>query len=83
MKENVLNYEPHIALFVEDEDALVFYKRIVELSDSILKPNGSLYFEINEGLGKSTTEIMQEQFDSIELRKDINGKDRMIKGIKR
>ena len=82
MKENVLNYEPHLALFVDDEDAFVFYKRIVELSDTLLKQEGSLYFEINEGLGEGTMNVMNNRFKNVELRKDINGKDRMIKGIR-
>lgn len=82
MQTNVLNYEPHLALFVEDNDALIFYKRIVELSKSILKPNGLLYFEINEGLGEGTKDVMKSEFEAIELRQDISGKNRMIKGIK-
>ena len=83
MKENVLNYEPHIALFVADNDALVFYKRIVALSETLLVKGGAMYFEINEALGLEVQELMDLIYDNIEIRKDILGKDRMVKGIKR
>lgn len=83
MKENVVNYEPHLALFVEDDDPLIFYKQIVAVSEQLLKPEGTLYFEINEGLGAETVKVMEPDFNNIELRKDMLGKDRMIKGIKK
>jgi release factor glutamine methyltransferase len=82
MRENVLNYEPHLAMFVEDEDALLFYRLIVEFSEVYLKKEGSLYFEINEGLGEETANLLKSLFKNVELREDINGKQRMIKGIK-
>ena len=82
MQSNVLNYEPHLALFVEDDDALLYYRAIIDFSKKYLKAGGSLYFEINEGLGESTTKIMSDLFKDMELKKDMSGKDRMIKGIK-
>ncbi len=83
MSANVLNHEPHLALFVKDDDALLFYRKITEISESILKPNGQLYFEINENLGERTKELLaNNSFNNIELKMDIFEKDRMIKAIK-
>ncbi len=81
MADNVLKYEPHIALFVKDNNALIFYSKIVTLSKSLLNKKGRLYFEINEYLGNDTKVLMeQENFKDIKLRQDIFEKDRMIKG---
>jgi len=83
MKKNVLDFEPHLALFVEDEDSLLFYRKITQLTNKILKPKGQLYFEINEHLGKEMVKLLRENgFEEIELKSDIFGKDRIIKGIK-
>ena len=83
MRANVLDHEPHLALFVKDNDALLFYRKITEVARNILKPNGQLYFEINESLGNSTEELLVDaSYKSIELKKDIFEKDRMIKAIK-
>jgi release factor glutamine methyltransferase len=80
IKKNVLDYEPHLALFVEDTNALIFYKKIAELAKKSLSPNGKLYFEINQYLGKEMIEMLEKMnFKNIELRKDIYGNDRMIK----
>ncbi len=82
MTDNVLKYEPHLALFVKNDDALVFYRKIVALSKSLLNKNGQLYFEINEYLGNDTKVLMeQENFKDIKLKQDVFEKDRMIKGI--
>ena len=79
IKKNVLEYEPHLALFVEDNDALLFYRKIAELALTGLKPNGKLFFEINQYLGKETVELLENLgFKNIELRKDFVGNDRMI-----
>ena len=76
---NVLQYEPHLALFVEDNDALLFYRKIAELAKINLSENGSLYFEINQYLGKETVALLINLgFKNIELRKDIYGNNRMI-----
>jgi release factor glutamine methyltransferase len=79
IKKNVLDNEPHLALFVEDNDALIFYKKIAELANINLAPNGKLYFEINQYLGKEMIDLLEKMnFKNIELRKDIYGNDRMI-----
>ncbi|WPR71543.1 peptide chain release factor N(5)-glutamine methyltransferase [Flavobacterium sp. NG2] len=83
IKNNVLEYEPHLALFVADDNALVFYRKIAELAQQHLTPNGQLYFEINQYLGKEMVGLLEELgYINIELRKDIYGNDRMIFGEK-
>lgn len=84
IKPNVLDNEPHLALFVENENPLVFYKAITDFAVDKLKSNGSLYFEINQYLGQETKQLLVDaQFEAIELRKDLNGNDRMLKGTKK
>lgn len=79
IKKNVLDYEPHLALFVEDNDALLFYRKIAQLSKTSLTQNGKLYFEINQYLGKETVGLLEElEYENIKLLKDIYGNDRMI-----
>ena len=79
---NVLKYEPHLALFVEDNDALLFYRKIAELAKINLSENGNLYFEINQYLGKETVELLENLgFRNIELHKDIYNNNRMISCI--
>ena len=83
IKKNVLHYEPHLALFVEDNDALLFYRKIAQLALKNLAPNGLLFFEINQYLGKETVALLENLgFKNIELRKDIYGNDRMISCVK-
>ncbi|MGC4040207.1 MAG: peptide chain release factor N(5)-glutamine methyltransferase [Flavobacterium sp.] len=83
IKPNVLEYEPHLALFVDDNDALLFYRKIAELALKSLSPNGKLYFEINQYLGKETVCLLEGLgFKNIILRKDIYGNDRMIQSTK-
>ena len=83
IKSNVLDYEPHLALFVEDDDALLFYRKIAQLAKKNLTKNGRLYFEINQYLGKETFELLESLgFKNVELRKDIYGNDRMIRGTR-
>ncbi len=80
IKKNVLVYEPHLALFVEDTDALLFYRKIAQLAIKNLSPNGLLFFEINQYLGKETVELLENiGFKNIELKKDMFGNDRMIR----
>ena len=80
IKKNVLDYEPHLALFVEDTDALLFYRKIAQLAQKNLPQDGLLYFEINQYLGKETTEMLQQMaFTKVELKKDMYSNDRMIK----
>ena len=79
IKQNVLDYEPHLALFVDDNDALVFYRKIALLAKDNLPQNGKLYFEINQYLGKETAEMLENfGFTNVVLRKDIYGNDRML-----
>ena len=83
IKKNVLDYEPHLALFVEDTDALLFYRKIAQLALKNLTPNGILFFEINQYLGNETVELLQNLgFKNIELKKDIYGNDRMVKSTR-
>lgn len=79
IKNNVLNYEPHLALFVDDNDALIFYRKIASLAHNNLLENGQLYFEINQYLGKEMVDLLGKMdFINIDLRKDIYDNDRMI-----
>lgn len=79
IKPNVLDYEPHLALFVEDTDSLIFYRKIALLAKQYLKPGGKLYYEINQYLGPETVALLEEiGFKNIVLRKDFVGNDRMI-----
>jgi release factor glutamine methyltransferase len=80
IKNNVLENEPHLALFVANKNPLIFYAKIADLAKQQLSKNGLLFFEINQYLGKETVELLQEKgFKNIELRKDLFGNDRMIK----
>lgn len=80
MQKNVLDHEPELALFVEDENPLLFYDKIADLAKNHLSKNGQLYFEINQYLGKETVELLKTKgFTEIELKKDFFGVDRMIK----
>jgi release factor glutamine methyltransferase len=83
IKKNVLEHEPHLALFVEDHDALIFYRKIAELAQKNLKENGQLYFEINQYLGKEMVDLLELMgFVEVALRKDIYCNDRMIMATK-
>jgi release factor glutamine methyltransferase len=83
IKNNVLNNEPHLALFVDDNNPLVFYRAITEFAQEKLNTNGSLFFEINEYLGKETKELVEGfGFVNVEIIKDMFGKDRMLKANK-
>jgi release factor glutamine methyltransferase len=80
IQANVLEHEPHLALFVADEDPLLFYRKIGELAFEYLTPNGSLFVEINQYLGEAIVQLFQEiGFTQVELRKDLYGNDRMIR----
>jgi release factor glutamine methyltransferase len=83
MNRNVLDFEPHNALFVPDEDPLVFYRAIVKISGRILKPGGKIYFEINEKKGEAISLLLESAgYSDIRVIKDINDKNRIIKGRK-
>ena len=80
MAANVLNHEPHLALFVENHDALLFYKKIGELAFESLSENGSLYFEINQAYGEAVKLLLQEiGFTRVQVKQDIFKNDRMIR----
>ena len=80
MRDNVLNWEPHNALFVSDNDPLIFYRNILEFAQTHLNENGEIWFEINEYLGKEMTVLCKEYgFSDIEIFKDFRGKERVVK----
>ena len=80
MEANVLDYDPHTALFVSDEDPLIFYRAIGEFALTHLKDRGALYFEINQYLGRETCDLLIAMgYRNVEMREDINGNPRMIK----
>jgi release factor glutamine methyltransferase len=82
MLPNVLNYEPHIALFVPSKDPLIFYRQITSFAKNQLKPNGKIYFEINQSAGYTCVNLLKKEgFEQVELRKDIFGKNRMVRAI--
>ncbi len=82
IKNNVLENEPHLALFVEDNNPLIFYSKIADLARIHLKKGGILFFEINQYLGKETVEMLkQKDYNTITLKKDLFGNDRMVKAI--
>ncbi|MBS9524376.1 peptide chain release factor N(5)-glutamine methyltransferase [Litoribacter alkaliphilus] len=81
MQANVLSHEPHLALFVSDEDPLIFYRTIAEKGLKALKPGGTLYFEINEAFGQETKELMGALgYEKVSIYQDLNGKDRIVYG---
>ena len=80
MHQNVLDFEPHTALFVRNNDPLQFYKAIADFAIKRLESGGKLYLEINETLGEQTKELLREKgFVNIILRKDLRGRERMIR----
>ena len=81
MHANVLNYEPHKALFVRDESPLIYYHAIVDFAKKHLNPNGKLYLEINEKFGDDIAKLLREyKFLNVCVEKDFRGKDRFVKG---
>ena len=79
MDKNVTENEPHLALFVQDDDPLLFYRKIAEFANNHLTDNGRLYFEIHKDQGENCKNLLQSLgFESVTLRKDISGNDRMI-----
>ena len=82
MEQNVLDYEPHLALFVDDSNPLIFYKAIAEFASKNLIDKGLCIVEVNQAFGLETTELFWNQgFRSVEVVKDMFGKDRMVKAI--
>ena len=79
LHKNVTDFEPHLALFVQDNDPLIFYRNIAEFALSHLTAGGRLYVEIHQSLGRQCCQLLESMgFQSVELRKDLSGNDRMI-----
>jgi release factor glutamine methyltransferase len=81
MPFNVIDHEPHRALFVPNDDVLIFYKALMEFSKSRLYENGTVYMEIHEDSGSEVIKLFEREGYKIELRKDMQGKDRMVKAV--
>lgn len=82
MEQNVLGYEPHVALFVPNNDPLLFYKRIADIAKGLLNTGGKLYFEINQAKGKEVVNLLNEKgFISVARFQDLSKKDRMVRAI--
>ena len=82
--DNVLKFEPHIALFVENDDPLIFYSKIAQIAIKKLKTQGYLFFEIHEDMGNSVRELLKElDFQNIVIKQDLQGKNRMIRAQKK
>lgn len=79
MKPNVIQYEPHTALFVDNNDPLLFYKALIEFGKHRLYANGTMYMEIHENLGADVKNLFETNGYTVEMRKDMQGKDRMVK----
>lgn len=79
MAKHVLDFEPSLALFVPDDDAFLFYRKIAAFGKTHLREGGAVFVEINEALGKETVALFEQQGYTVTLRKDLQGKDRMIK----
>ncbi len=83
MTGNVLGFEPHPALFVDDSDPLIYYREILRLGDKVLAKNGLVYFEINEAMGGEMLKLLGAWgYKAVEIVKDLNGKNRIAKGRK-
>src|SRR5581483_2410074 len=82
MHPNVLEHEPHLALFVPNDDPLLFYKAIADFAQQKLLPGGQIVAEIHEDLGPATKAMFEEKgFKKVEVKKDFQGKDRMIRVV--
>lgn len=82
MEKNVLDFEPHMALFVENEDALLFYREIAKQGKEYLKKGAKIYFEIHEDLGLQTVALLESLgYTDVCIRKDLQGKDRMVRAV--
>ena len=80
MNANVLNFEPHNALFVRDEDELIFYKALANFGKERLYDNGCIYAEVHENFCQSVVKLFKNQgYKKVEIKKDMQGKERMVK----
>ena len=84
MSKNVLGFEPHLALFVNDSEPLVYYDAILKLGEKLLIPGGAIYFEINEAMGSPMVKLLESfGYTEIKITSDINDKQRIIEGRKK
>ena len=84
MINNVLDYEPHLALFVSDNDALIYYKRIIDFSKVHLQREGLLFLEINEQKSVEIKDLLENNgFENVLIKKDMQGKNRMVKAVRK
>jgi release factor glutamine methyltransferase len=84
MEKNVLDFEPNLALFVSDDNPLIFYKAITEKANTCLKKEGLLFFELHEQYALETKELVQRfGFNSVEIKQDLQGKNRMLRAKKK
>lgn len=82
MSDNVVRYEPHVALFVPDDNALIFYQKIARFAKNHLKASGCVYVEINEVLGPAAVELFKSYgYSDVSLRRDMQGKDRCVRAL--
>lgn len=81
IQPNVLNHEPHTALFVQDNDVLIFYKAITEFGKTHLNRGGTIYLEIHESFGEAVSSLLTSMSYKAELKKDLPGKERMMKAV--
>jgi release factor glutamine methyltransferase len=83
MHRNVTDFEPHTALFVPEDDPLIFFRAIADFALSNLQSDGLLFFEINESLGKETAQLLIDRgFKDVEVRQDLSGRDRMVRAVR-
>jgi release factor glutamine methyltransferase len=83
MMPNVLDNEPHSALFVPDSDPLLYYRKIADLAQGHLNKGGSIYFEINRAFGSDVAQLLRDRaYVDVEIKKDFNGNDRMLMATK-
>ena len=83
MERNVLEHEPHLALFVPDDDPLLFYRQILNLAKPQLNPGGVVWFEINEAMGEAMLQLAQEMGFEADLFEDFAGKQRFVRCLKK
>ena len=83
IKDNVLVHEPHLALFIKDEDPLLFYRKMLDIGQKSLEKDGKFYFEFNEQYGSEMIKLMEQKgYSDIRILKDLSGKDRFAVCIK-
>jgi release factor glutamine methyltransferase len=83
MARNVIDFEPHLALFVTDSDPLAYYNAILRIAENALLPAGRIYFEINEKMGNSMSTLLKSyNYSDIQVVADLSNKDRIVKGTK-